>query len=142
HPADARALSLGQSPLGTTHRHGFLMRLALPVVGALWPLEATPPDVEIGDGESLERFGLDACVLHTPGHTPGHTCLLLEGGVAFAGDLVARHRGPKLQDLLATDWAQLGPSLARLQAAHPAEVYTGHQSRPIPGPALQQLRPR
>jgi hydroxyacylglutathione hydrolase len=137
HPADADALRNGLSPLGSSHKQGFLFSLLLPPLNRVWPLPATPPDFELKDGETLERFGLQATVIHTPGHTPGHTCLLLPGGIAFAGDLISRHPRPGPQSLVATDWSQLRSSLARFKALKPAWIYTGHSARPIPGAVLQ-----
>lgn len=29
------------------------------------------PDLTLSDGQSLEEYGVDAKVLHVPGHTPG-----------------------------------------------------------------------
>jgi glyoxylase-like metal-dependent hydrolase (beta-lactamase superfamily II) len=37
---------------------------------------------------SLEGFGLNGKVFHTPGHTNGCVSLVLEDGRAFTGDLV------------------------------------------------------
>lgn len=133
HPADAESLEQGLSPLGTARHYGFLFRPALAVLRHLMPLPATRLDFTLEDGESLARYGWDATVLHTPGHTPGHTCLLLPGGIIFAGDLVAGISEKRLQRLVATDWSQLPGSLLKLQAANPAWVYTGHSPHPVPG---------
>jgi glyoxylase-like metal-dependent hydrolase (beta-lactamase superfamily II) len=94
------------------------------------------------DGETLERFGLNASVLHTPGHTPGHTCLLLPDGIAFAADLIASFPSSRLQFLVATDWSQLPNSLRRFQAAQPGWTYSGHSRHPIPGEMLQKISRR
>jgi glyoxylase-like metal-dependent hydrolase (beta-lactamase superfamily II) len=140
HPIDAGFLAAGRSPLGTPRQYGFIYPLAQPVVNLIWPLPATPPDFELNDGDSLERYGLDAKVLHTPGHTPGHTCLMLANGVLFAGDVVAGSSSRlKLQSLLATGWDQLPISLDYLKAARPDWVYTGHARSPLPGCALQEV---
>jgi glyoxylase-like metal-dependent hydrolase (beta-lactamase superfamily II) len=140
HSADAHSLAAGQSPLGTPHNHGLIFLLLLPLIMRAWPLPATPPDFTLDDGESMEPFGLNASVLHTPGHTPGHTCLQLPGGIAFGGDLIARNPSPRLQYLAATNWSQLPTSLAHLQAANPACIYTGHSRHPIPGRVLQNIK--
>lgn len=139
HPADAASLAGGRSPLGTTREYGFIYPIAQPLVNRIWRLPATPADFTLEDGDTLERYGLEATVLHTPGHTPGHTCVLLEEGTAFAGDLLGNTPRSRLQSLLATDWNQLPESLARLQASRPEWTYTGHSRRPIAGDALQQI---
>lgn len=136
HPADAESLKRGQSPLGTARHYGVLFRPALALLDPILPLAATQPDFTLEDGESLARFGFNATVLHTPGHTPGHSCLLLPDGIVIVGDLVAGIRRKRLQRLVATDWSELPGSLARLQAASPAWVYTGHSPHPVPGSDL------
>lgn len=141
HPADASSLAAGESPLGTPRQYGFIYSPAQRVLNRFRPLPATFPDFILNDGETLERFGWRASVLHTPGHTPGHTCLLLAGGTAFAADLIGRSPRPRLQSLLATDWDQLPGSLASLQATRPERVYTGHSRHPLSGKALREIHP-
>ncbi len=46
------------------------------------------PHIKVKDGMSLEGFGLNAQVIHTPGHTKGHISIVLEERVAFTGDLI------------------------------------------------------
>ena len=139
HPADVQYLATGQSPLGTPHHFGFIFSLVLPMLNQIRPLPATSPDFTLQDGETLERFGMNASILHTPGHTPGHSCLLLPDGTTFSGDLIGRNPRPRLQYLVATDWSQLPHSLARFQAACPEWTYSGHSPRPIPGKVLQEI---
>ncbi|MCE5207457.1 MAG: MBL fold metallo-hydrolase [Chloroflexi bacterium] len=140
HPADAGSMLTGQSPLGSPHRYGFIYPLAQPVANRIRSLPATPPDFTGDDGETLEHYGLDAVILHTPGHTPGHSCLQLEEGINFAGDLIAGFPQPALQSLLATDWGQLTNSLSKLQAAQPKWIYTGHSVHPLPGKSLEGIK--
>jgi hydroxyacylglutathione hydrolase len=137
HSADAEYLSSGQSPLGNPRSFGVLFQPSQALLMHLRPLPPASPDFTLVDGETMERFGWNATVLHTPGHTPGHTCLLLSGGIVFAGDLVAGIGRKRLQRLVATDWNQLPISLWKLQAARPVWVYTGHSSHPLPGSAWQ-----
>lgn len=140
HPADADSMAAGLSPLGTQRAYGFIYPPAQWVLSHFYPLPVTPPDFTLEDGQTLEQFGLNATVLHTPGHTPGHTCLLLEDGTAFAADLLGGFPRPGLQRLLATDWDQLPGSLDRLRAARPEWVYTGHRRTRIPGSLIQPKR--
>lgn len=137
HPADAPSMARGESTLGSLRHYGRLFPLAQAALQRAWALPPTKPDFTLEDGETLAGFGLDATVLHTPGHTPGHSCLLLADGTAFAGDLLGRRSQPRLQALAATDWSQLPGSLARLQAESPLWVYSGHAAHPIPGMLLQ-----
>jgi hydroxyacylglutathione hydrolase len=50
--------------------------------------EALAPDVVFGHTLSLEPFGCQGTVVHTPGHTIGSTSVLLASGDAIVGDLV------------------------------------------------------
>ncbi len=140
HPADADYLVRGASPLGAARGRGRIYPLAQPVARLLRPLRPAPPDFTLEDGQTLERFGLDATVLHTPGHTPGHSCLALADGTAFAADLIGSSSHPHLQNLIATDWALLPGSLRHLQSAQPQTIYSGHSCRSISGEALQQIQ--
>lgn len=136
HPADAGSMSRGMSLLGSWRRYGFIYAPAQKILQLLRPLPAAKPDFTMNDGDSLEWSGLDATVMHTPGHTPGHSCLLLHDGTVFAGDLLARNPAPGVQSLLATDWSRLAGSLAYLLAAQPQCIYTGHSVKPFSGEML------
>ena len=139
HPADAASLTAGLSPLGTSRRHGFLMKFALRLLEQIQPLPPTQPDITIDDGSSLENYGLNATVMHTPGHTPGHTCILLEGGIVFAGDLIGKFINARRQQFLATNWSLLSTSLEKLKAIKPELIYTGHSKTPISGELLKRI---
>ena len=140
HPADAEFMIAGLSPLGTTRSYGFIYPPGLRFGMRFQPLSPTMPDFTLEDGETLERYGLEARVIHTPGHTPGHTCLLLAGGTAFAGDLIGGFPRLAVQNLLATNWESLPASLEKFKAAKPDPVYLGHRVRPISGSALQRIK--
>ena len=46
-----------------------------------------PPDVTVGDGDTIDIGDIRLEVLHTPGHTEGGICLYWrEGGLLFTGD--------------------------------------------------------
>ena len=146
HRADAQAMAGGETPLGSARGRGRLTQALLPL--AEWPLwpnrflwpEPTPPDLLLEDGDTLHAYGLDAVVLHTPGHTPGSTCLLVKGRLAFVGDLLSTNGRPRVQHLYADDWSLIPRSLARLQAQDPAWVFPGHGHRALSGKALLSLR--
>jgi glyoxylase-like metal-dependent hydrolase (beta-lactamase superfamily II) len=72
--------------------------LAMLDVQAGWLGQAPPEpvaiDQELRDGDTLRAGGLEASVLHTPGHTQGSVCLyfpaekkLLAGDTLFAGSI-------------------------------------------------------
>ena len=131
HEADAEAMRQGKTILGTARRHARLIEALQPFWELLPHLKAdpAPPDILLKDGDDLSEFGLDAKVIHTPGHTPGSTCLLLKDKTAFVGDLLAGPGPPRQQYLYADDWAQIPHSVERLKAANPEWIYTGHSRR-------------
>jgi len=139
HPADVWSMTNGQTSLGSWRSYGFIYPPALSLVNRRRPLLATSPDFTLVDGQTLEPFGLNATILHTPGHTPGHTCVLMEDGTAFVGDLIGGFPRPRVQGLLATDWDEMPRSLARLQLARPTWIYTGHLRHKLPGSILNKL---
>ena len=139
HALDAEDLAHGKSKLGTPRRYGAIYFALQPLVSFSRRLEPTPADFTLEDYETLERFGLDATVLHTPGHTPGHSSVLLGDGSALAGDLLGGFPKPALQNLLATDWDALPKSLEHLKQAKPARVYSGHRHKSISGEEFQSI---
>lgn len=50
--------------------------------------DAALPDVVLGHSLALTAFGVDATVVHTPGHTIGSTSVVLPNGDALVGDLL------------------------------------------------------
>jgi len=140
HSADAANMTAGRSLIGSSRRYGFVYPLAQQMAMLIDPLAKTPPDFTLEDGDTLAAYGLKAIILHTPGHTPGHSCLLLEEGIVFAGDLLGGFPRPALQSLLATDWNQLSGSLAKLQTVGAKWVYLGHSPHPLEGSLLQKIR--
>lgn len=142
HPADAPYMEAGLSPLGNSRGRGSVLVLAQAVLFRIKPLPAVKPDFLLQDGDRLDAWGLTGQILHTPGHTPGHSCLVLDQGIAFAGDLIARRPATRLQDRLAVNWSQLPLSLEKLKTARPELIYTGHSKVPVTSTELQKLAVR
>lgn len=139
HHLDAESMQKGESPLGTPRNRGVFFPPILWVLDKVNPLPPTFPDILLKDGDSLVEFGLDAMVLHTPGHTNGHCCIVLRNGIVFAGDLLGRVPYLKPQNLLATDWGQIPESIKKLKKVNPTKIYTGHSKKPIQGKKLDYL---
>ena len=81
----------------------------------------------------------DVSILSTPGHTPGSSCLIVDGRLAFVGDLISTAPHSTVQKFFADDWSLIPESLVRLQALRPEWVYSGHGYRPLSGEKLQRL---
>ena len=64
---------------------------------------------------------------------------MVQGRLAFTGDLITYRGGARLQRYFAQDWSALPESLGRLQAQRPEWVYPGHGHDPFTGKELQDL---
>jgi 2-polyprenyl-6-methoxyphenol hydroxylase-like FAD-dependent oxidoreductase/glyoxylase-like metal-dependent hydrolase (beta-lactamase superfamily II) len=98
------------------------------------------PDVLLEEGTDLSGYGLDATILHTPGHSPGSVSVLLAGGDAIAGDLMAG--GFVLEDrsgymFLLDDAGLARRSIERLLSHRPSRLFFGH-GRPASGESVRR----
>ena len=142
HSADREAMARGQTPLGDVRGWGKVMKRLMPLFERFKGPEPAQADVLFEDRARLDEFGIDAEVLHTPGHTPGSSTLVVEGRIAFVGDLVSTRGRPHAQLFYATNWSALARSLRRLQGLDLEQVFTGHGPRPMSGRAFKRLRAR
>jgi glyoxylase-like metal-dependent hydrolase (beta-lactamase superfamily II) len=137
---DAESMIFGESPLGSSRRYGFLFPPIQFFLNKINPIRPTAADILLEDGDSLEEYGLDAKVIHTPGHTAGHCCFIFQNGIAFSGDLIGRRFGPHIQNLLATHWLKIPGSIQKLKRENPDFIYTGHSPTPLYNEDLQTLQ--
>jgi hydroxyacylglutathione hydrolase len=82
------------------------------------------PDLPADEGFDLEPYGLDAQVLHLPGHSQGSIGVLTAGGDLFCGDLLYNWRKPSTP--IVDDAAAFDASIAKLRALPVVTVYPGH----------------
>ena len=136
HEADAEAARTGR--FGRMIPRTWLGRLtSLAASVQCFPANCTfEPDILLaGDGD-LSQYGLDARVLHTPGHTPGSLSVLLASGEVIVGDAIMP-AFPRLSKpsypIYADDMAQVCGSVAKLLAHNPRIIYTAHGGPLDPG---------
>lgn len=139
HRLDAESMFQAQSPLGSSRRYGFLFFPIQFILNKINPLPSVNADILLEDGDSLEEYGLDAKVLHTPGHTAGHSSFIFKNGIAFSGDLIGRRFNIHHQNLLATHWHKIPGSIQKLKRENPDFIYTGHSPTPISNEDLNRL---
>jgi glyoxylase-like metal-dependent hydrolase (beta-lactamase superfamily II) len=139
HHADAGAMALGQTRLGTGQGRGRVTIAVWPLIARMAPVEPAPPDLVLEDGADLRRYGFGGRLVHTPGHTLGSSSLLVENRLAFVGDLLTTTRSLRPQRYYAEDWTQLAHSVGRLKALNPERIYAGHGALPATGEELQRL---
>lgn len=83
------------------------------------------PDIALSDGFSLQTYGIDAEIVHLPGHTRGSIGVLTAEGDLICGDTLMNFYRPRPAHI-AEDFPQLYRSIARLQRLGIRTVYPGH----------------
>jgi len=96
------------------------------------------PGIYLEDGQDLAEFGLEAKVLHVPGHSKGSIAFLTPfshpsgaaGQALFCGDLLANSSKPGKNSLV-DDPAAMDDSVERLKELKSITIYPGH-GKPFP----------
>lgn len=83
------------------------------------------PDLYLEDGDSLRGYGLDAAVLHVPGHSAGSIAVLTATGEFLSGDFLENRTRPSAATLV-DDREALKASLERVSRLDIRIVYPGH----------------
>jgi len=86
--------------------------------------ERFKPDLYIDEGYDLSEYGLDAKVLHIPGHSKG-SIGILTGGDLFCGDLFENKDKPVLSSIM-DDLSAANASVEKLKKLRIKTVYPGH----------------
>lgn len=98
--------------------------------------EAFAPDILLEEGQTLKEFGLNARVVHTPGHTLGSLSLALDDGVVLIGDALINQFRVGMP-LYGEDNALAYDSLRKLRALRPRILYSGH-GKPFSGSEVER----
>lgn len=85
---DADCLSRGENPMivGTTHFTRLLTSLFGKRVLSLAKYTPATPDITFVETFDLNPFGVNAFLLHTPGHSRGSACVIVNHEIALVGD--------------------------------------------------------
>ena len=85
---DADCLSSGENPVifGTTHFTRLLTNLFGKRVLSLAHYTPVTPDITFNETFDLNPFGVNAYLLHTPGHSSGSACVIVNREIALVGD--------------------------------------------------------
>lgn len=83
------------------------------------------PNIRLQDGQSLKEYGLNATIIHIPGHTPGSIAILTNEGDCIVGDTFANQKKPS-KALNAVDFTSLNKSVERLRDYSIRKMYVGH----------------
>jgi hydroxyacylglutathione hydrolase len=129
HPADAAMLQAGKMNAITPLR--LEARLVKLLVNR--PFPAVTPDLLLDNDFDLSSFGVEGCILPTPGHTAGSISLLLPDGTAVVGDVMmggvmggALFGARPNYHYFAEDVTAVHTSIRSLLAAGVQTFYVGH----------------
>ena len=136
HAADAGMIKLADIYYNRK-RTGWLLSFPVKPVPAMFfgfgKKERLTPDLLIKEETDLSLYGLDAAIIHLPGHSRGSVGVLVNGRVLFCGDLLVNEDNtdkPKLNRILDDRPAALA-SLHKLIQLNISKIYPGH-GRPFP----------
>ena len=129
HPDDSGMVERGDM-FWNRNTGNVLLRMASPILFGFGKAERCTPDLYIEDGHDLSEYGLDAVVLHIPGHSKGSIGILTAGGDLFCGDLLENTNEPGLNSIM-DDPAAAHASVERLKGLEMGTVYPGH-GEPFP----------
>jgi len=125
HSGDSKMVESGDMFVDT--KGGIMIRLigVLMKILGLGEYEKFTPDMYLEDLQDLSAYGLNAKVIHTPGHSNGSISVLTAEGDLFCGDLFNNNSKPEKASLI-QDPRLLDASVERLKALKIATVYPGH----------------
>ncbi|MCD6136779.1 MBL fold metallo-hydrolase [Candidatus Bipolaricaulota bacterium] len=83
------------------------------------------PDLFLEDGDRLTEYGLDATILHVPGHSAGSIAVLTDEGAFFSGDFLENRTRPSIATIV-DDAEALETSFERVKKLDIRIVYPGH----------------
>ena len=133
HRDEAAAVVTGNMLAVRKNSIGAVLKFLMVLVRFIMPRRFSP-DIFLADGDALSPYGLDAKVLHTPGHTIGSISVLTPEGDLFCGDLLVGGRNPGINHLV-DDMAQMKAGILRIKGLNIKQIYPGH-GRPF---TLQEL---
>lgn len=84
------------------------------------------PDYVAAEERDLSDLGIDARVIHTPGHTAGGLSVVLGNGEVIVGDIIGSEDGKPSLARFATDEIAMAESIRRVLALEPSVVHTCH----------------
>ncbi len=125
HQAEAVAVERGNMFLSRKNRPSPVIRV-LASFGELLFFRRFKPEVLLNDEDDLSAYGLEAKVLHLPGHSLGSIGILTDEGQFFCGDLLSTKDGRPIKGELVDDATQMDASIERLKSLPIQMVYTGH----------------
>lgn len=125
HRGELETVKSANMTLNRKNKPGVFAKLFLSFFGLIYKADGFQPDFFVNDGDNLIQYGLDAVVLHLPGHSSGSIGIMTATGNLFCGDLFINITKPSLTDL-PDDSGDLENSLKRLKNLSFHTIYPGH----------------
>jgi glyoxylase-like metal-dependent hydrolase (beta-lactamase superfamily II) len=135
HPGDVALVENGEEP--KKECRSLLIKIVMGLASlshrdlSMDDFERFKPDILVGDGTDLSKYGFEARILHTHGHTTGSISILTGDGDLFSGDTLMNAK----KRFIVSGWAQdhdaLRSSVERLMTVPIRNVYPGHL-KPFP----------
>ena len=111
-------------PKANTSFGNMLLRLSKKEMKSIvW--KSFSPDIFLEDNDNLLKMGIDAKIIHTPGHTEGSICILTATGKLYCGDLFMNMKIPQIS-LWANNFSQLNKSVQKILKEKFTEIAPGH----------------
>jgi hydroxyacylglutathione hydrolase len=87
--------------------------------------EKFTPDILIEDEQDLTLYGLEAKIIHIPGHSKGSIGILTTNNDLICGDLLTNIKNPQ-RNTLVENQEELNASVEQIKSLKIDTVYPGH----------------
>lgn len=126
-------LTLSGSESLKNNESSFVFRMIVKAFSGITPNsdeEGIKADILISGDMDLSEYGLDAKILHTPGHSPGSVCIITNDGQCLCGDTLFDMFPGTHYPIIVYNRKKLAETYRRLDSINPHVYYPGH-GKPI-----------
>ncbi|MCX8128526.1 MAG: MBL fold metallo-hydrolase [Clostridia bacterium] len=99
--------------------------IAKKIVNALFKITEFKPDFQIDEDFDLLQYGLNAKILHLPGHSKGSIGIITADGELICGDIFTNMGKPALNSMI-DDREEAKASIQKIRSLNVNTVYPGH----------------
>ncbi|MBI5679641.1 MAG: MBL fold metallo-hydrolase [Methanobacterium sp.] len=107
------------------NRNGNLLSKMISPFMGLGKSNRFTPDFYVEEGYDLSEYGLNAKIIHIPGHSLGSIGVLTKGGNLFCGDLFTNTKKPAINSIM-DDKVAAEASIEKLKDLNVDIVHPGH----------------
>jgi hydroxyacylglutathione hydrolase len=125
HRDELEAVINSNMALNRKNKPPLIAKMSLSLFSTLFKADSFNPEFFVKDGDNLSEYGLNASVLHIPGHSAGSIGILTAAGNLFCGDLLLNIDKPSATEIL-DDSTDLENSINKLRNLSFHTIYPGH----------------